>query len=129
MTYHLEWAVPGRVVLLTFSGHILLEEVTDLIAEAEPMTHSGQAPVHYIVQMDGVQTYPTSLRQLGSVTKTDTNHLIGWWVVVGAGPVVSFSLNVLANLLRVKAKTAASTNEALALLRRVDLTLLNEEVA
>lgn len=126
MAYSVEWAVPGHVVLLTLTGDITIPEIAALIADAEPLTLSASHPVHYIVYVHDLGSYPLSLRQLSAINYGHSASKVGWWMVVGAGTMAAFAVTVLAHVLNVRAKTASTVEDAMAILYRLDPALMQQ---
>ncbi len=119
-----EWMVPGRVLLTLISGDVQLAEIQASNSEAQDWIGAeGVAPVHSIVEMNSVERYPTSLKDIRSIVRADHPDKMGWVILVSDHTIVRFLTSTIAQLLRQKVRTFNRLDEARAFLWQVDPTL------
>ena len=123
MAYTFSWVVPQRILLIELEGEVKVEEMSPLVDETHAHVNSGQAPVHILIDANMLMNKPVNFQQITQLSKSMSNPATGWWIIMNPGKMVWFTASVLSKLLGVKLKSAESTQEALSILQRVDLTL------
>ena len=123
MAYTFSWVVPQRILLIELEGEVKVEEMSPLVDETHAHVNSGQAPVHILIDANKLMNRPVNFQQITQLSKSMSNPATGWWIIMNPGKMVWFTASVLSKLLGVKLKSAESTQEALSILQRVDLTL------
>ena len=123
MAYTFSWVVPQRILLIELEGEVKVEEMSPLVDETHAHVNSGQAPVHILIDANKLMNKPVNFQQITQLSKSMSNPATGWWIIMNPGKMVWFTASVLSKLLGVKLKSAESTQEALSILQRVDLTL------
>ena len=123
MAYTFSWVVPQRILLIELEGEVKVEEMSPLVDETHAHVNSGQAPVHILIDANMLMNKPVNFQQITQLSKSMSNPATGWWIIMNPGKMVWFTASVLSKLLGVKLKSAESTEEALTILQRVDLTL------
>ena len=123
MAYTFSWVVPQRILLIELEGEVKVEEMSPLVDETHAHVNSGQAPVHILIDANKLMNRPVNFQQITQLSKSMSNPATGWWIIMNPGKMVWFTASVLSKLLGVKLKSAESTEEAIIILQRVDLTL------
>lgn len=119
-----EWIVPGRVLASHFGGDLNLEEVKVSNNEAQEwIAREGVAPVHTIVDLSGVQRYPTSLKDVRSIVRVDKPEMAGWTIIVSGNTIIRFISSTVTQLLRQKVRVFDRLDEAYAFLWDTDPSL------
>jgi len=123
MAYELSWVTPSRVLRIELENEVTIEEMTHLVANTHTYVNAGQAPVHILIDATRLLNKPVNFQEFTKMSKTMSNPSTGWWVLMNPGKMVWFAASILSKLLQIKLKSAQSTEEALTILSRVDLTL------
>jgi hypothetical protein len=119
-----EWIVPGRVLASHFSGDLQLDEVKASNSEAQVwIASAGIAPVHTIVDLSGVQRYPTSLKDVRSIVRVDNPDMAGWTIIVSGNTIIRFISSTVTQLLRQKVRVFDSLVDAYTFLWETDPSL------
>lgn len=122
MPFDYRWHVVGRVALLDGYGDVTLDEFEQLAQLIYP-EQNEQMPLHVLIYSDKMETIPP-LQKLGKI-KTEGNR--GWVIFVSAdeNPLGRFLATVATQLLGLQMRIVPSLEEAQALLKRVDQTLVD----
>ncbi|MCA0458106.1 MAG: hypothetical protein LCI00_29335 [Chloroflexi bacterium] len=123
MAHSIQWVVPSRVLEIKLWDDVDMSEMTALVHETHTFVNMGQAPVHILINSTMFMNRPVNFQEINQIAKTMSNPGTGWWVIVNAGKMMWFTASVLSKLLGIKLKSANGTEEALAILKRVDFTL------
>lgn len=119
-----EWIVPGRVLASHFVGDLNLAEVKASNDEAQQwIATEGIAPVHTIVDLSGVQRYPTNLRDVRSIVRVDKPEMAGWTIIVSSNSIIRFISSTVTQLLRQKVRVFDGLEDAYHFLWETDATL------
>lgn len=123
MAYKINWVIPLRILLIELENEVPMDEMVRLVEDTHAHVNVGSAPVHILVDASKLMNRPVNFQEINKISKSMSNDATGWWVIINAGKMVWFTATILSKLLHVKLKSAASEDEALTILRRVDLTL------
>jgi hypothetical protein len=119
-----EWIVPGRVLASHFYGDLQLDEVKASNDEAQGwIAREGIAPVHTIVDMSGIQRYPTSLKDVRSIVRVDKPEMAGWTIIVSGNTIIRFISSTVTQLLRQKVRVFDGLDDAYTFLWEADSSL------
>lgn len=127
MGYEITWYEQGRVAHVKVYGEFSLEEMhrssQEIVAD---YLEKGQPPVHLLVDLLEMEKYPTQLNQVREANKIVMTHLaMGRLVIIGnMNPVVKFLASVVAQFSRIEHRIVATPEEAMEVLRRLDLSLM-----
>lgn len=94
---------------------------------AENYLETGEAPVHNIIDATELGDFPKSLKVLRESSKYSVEHPnAGWNILVGfsSNPLLKFLSSAVSQITGVKFKQVDSIEEAQAVLRRVDSSLV-----
>jgi hypothetical protein len=125
MAYRLNWLIPGRVILLELGGIVNEDSMYECDNRVVEMLDDGDADadlIHQVLMLHEIDTSP-NLRMLSHmiVPKHPRN---GWLMAVGGTHRGNqFVGNLTVHLNRLRARPAASIEEALEFLYHVDPTL------
>ena len=85
MPCELKWYLKDRVLLERLHGVVTLEDVKDSNVQLKALLASGVAPTHVIVDLSGVERFPTSLSTIKEFVKPVPNQeILGWVLIFGA---------------------------------------------
>ncbi|MEO8613368.1 MAG: hypothetical protein ABI690_36090 [Chloroflexota bacterium] len=123
MAYQVTWLVENRIVHVLNSGVANAEDVVNSMREAIALLDSGEAPVHMLVES---QTEGSDI-SLGDLLKIIRNNPkstnIGWAVFVSENKMNRFFGSMGTQISGVQTKTFPTMAEAIAFLKRADITL------
>lgn len=117
------WLVPERIFVFHVYGEMAIDDVAQSSEAAIQYARSGQPPVHGIIDIRDVTSYPKSVDQFRQAAAILKEPNIGWIIGVSNDRVLSFIGDTVAQLSRVKSKTFNNPDDALEFLWRVDSTL------
>lgn len=123
MAYKINWVIPLRILLIELENEVPMDEMVRLVEDTHAHVNVGNAPVHIMIDASKLLNRPVDFQEITRISKSMSNPSTGWWILVNAGKMMWFTTQILSKLLQVKLKSAASVDEALTILRRVDLTL------
>lgn len=125
MAYRIDWLVPRKVLLSTFTGDISKDELHTFIEDIRARIHSGERPIYHISNSLAMGRVQVSLKVLTDLVKSvsmigeigiqiDINH---------PRTMNTFFANVASQIIKLKTYTVGSLDEAVALLKRSDRSL------
>jgi len=130
MAYEITWTQQGRIAQAKIVDSISIEEL-----EAYGQTliddylEAGQAPVHIISDARQMTHFPTNMLKIKQLTQTWLKHPnMGWAIVIGkTNPMLNFLAATITQVIGVKYRMVATPEEALAILRSFDPSLIAVE--
>ena len=129
MPYNLSWLNEKRVVLETLSGVIDMDEATKAANTTAEFIQQGQAPVHLIVDVSGMEKFPTNVRSVRSISGYLNDPNLGWMVIVGANHLVNFISTIVSQVVNFQLSRAETVEKAVAFLEKQDATLTRAPAA
>ena len=123
MAYKLSWVIPLRVLLIELENEVTMGEMVLMVAETHVYVNAGVPQIHILIDATKLLNKLINFREMNEIAKSIPNPAIGWWVLINPGKMIWFAASMLSRLLNIKLKSAESTQEALSILQRVDLTL------
>jgi len=123
------WSVPKRVVRIHIDGETGLELFRQLIDGVKPFLEEGVEPVHVILDDATAGPPPVSIKQLKAVMDIgkETMNKLGWVVGVGdVNPIAKVVIPLLTRIVKIKYVRVDTMEDALAILKRQDLSLTGE---
>jgi len=131
MPVDLSWHQPGRVIYERFYDAVTIEELTAIQERFFQFLLEGQAPVHSIIDLSAVRSYPKSINQVRQALKPDQTGKGGRVVlVVGTNAVIRFITSMISQISFKNAQfTFCSTlDESIAYLRQIDPSVTVESM-
>ena len=131
MPVDLSWQQPRRVIYERFYDAITVEELTAIQQQFFQLLRDGDAPVHSIIDLSAVKSYPKSINQVRQALAPDPTGKGGRVVlVVGTNPIIRFMTSMVSQIVFKDAQfTFCSTlDEAFAYLRQIDPTITIDRV-
>ncbi len=130
MPYEISWYTRDRIIYEQLYGDFSLDDIYNIGREFDNYVSQSVAPVHLVVNMGNIKTYPTDLnamrRRLGEFNKSG----IGWIIVLIAPenpPLVYMCLGMIQFLIpRVHLRFMKRLDEAITFLQSGDPTLPDE---
>lgn len=127
MTHYHDWLIENKVVYVKFWGDISVEEVGEAFAKSNTFSLETQnPPVHFLHNWGEVSSFPKKLHELRRLTKSvkGDSRRIGWVVVFGTeNMIMRFLGDVFFQMFRVRFRMFLDETEAIAFLKRVDMTI------
>ncbi|MDX1990905.1 MAG: hypothetical protein SF029_00855 [bacterium] len=123
MAIDLCWQIEHRVVLITISGDIILEDIGAAEDALWNFVKDGHQPVHVIFDVRRISSFPMNLRQIRERFKDRDRTGIGWRVLIIHHSMARLLAVIVFQLLNVPFRIVRSPAEALAFLLEQDDTL------
>ena len=129
MPCELKWYLQDRVLLQRLSGVVTLEDVKASNAQLKTFLASGVAPTHVIVDLSGVERFPTSLSTIKEFVQPVPNQdILGWVLIFGAkNALLRFLASMVTQLAgeNVRMRMLDTLPQAIDFIRKQDETLVN----
>lgn len=123
MTYQIEWQIPQRVILVTYTDQITVEDLTGVNRQLAVFHEEGIAPIHVISYLK-TNKFPTSVKTVREVMNILKYEKWGWYIVAGfENSLGRFLMVMITNAFNLKAKATTNLDEGLEILYRLDTTL------
>jgi len=124
MPYEFEWRIEGRVLYERAYGSFSLEELRQFNEEVTVYVASSTTPpVHLVVDLTGLETYPTNLREvIGTMRRRETKK-IGWTIIITEHIVMRFLASMAVQIAGVRLRTFTKVQDAYDFLSEFDATL------
>ncbi len=125
MNYKLEWHVPKRVIYVTVSGDVSLEELEQFNHYMIEYLEQGKAPVHLVSVGENIKRVPTNLMEIKKTITYLQHPNMGWTIVVQekANPLTGFMLSVASQATGMKFHQVKNVSDGLEMLRRLDQSI------
>jgi len=125
MDYRLEWHVPNRVLLLTVSGDVSLDDLVGFNSAVIDCLEHGTAPIHVVSIGDNIRRVPTNLMLIKESVTYLQHPKMGWTIIVQekANPVTGFMVSVAAQATGMKLHQVKNLADGLETLRRLDQSI------
>ncbi len=126
MSYTSEWQIPDRVILFQLGDTYTLEDAGRLNSHMLNLLNQSTQLLHMLVDLVELRHYPLRLtEEVWAITLCLRHPQMGWLMVVnnGTNPMALFIASVVSKTTGVKMRFVKSQEEAMEILRRMDLTL------
>lgn len=115
------WYIEGRVVLTRLFGNVTVDELEAASKEGTALNDSGVAPVYGIVDMTGLEHFPSRLSDVTKLIQGGKSDKLSWIIVYGIpNRMANFLATVFAQLVRTNFKVVNTQDEALQLVERLE---------
>lgn len=123
MTYQIEWQIPQRVILITYTDKITIEDLAGVNQDLAIFHEEGIAPIHVVSYLK-TNKFPTNAKTIKEVMNIMSFEKWGWYIVAGfENSLGRFLMTMISNAFNVKAKATTDLEEGLEALHRLDATL------
>ena len=132
MTVEITWQQPKRVIYERFYDVVTVEELTSIQQTFFQYLIDGDAPVHSIIDLSAVRSYPKSINQVRQAFVPDKTGKGGRVVIiVGSNVVMRFITSMVSQIAFKDAQFTFcnSVGEAVAYLRQLDPTVTIEDIS
>ena len=125
MEYGFEWHIPKRVLVLTVSGDVSMDDLAQFNQSMIDNLEQGNAPVHLISIGHNIQRVPTNLMLIKETVTFLQHPNMGWVVIVQekANPVTGFIVSVATQATGMKMRQVKNVPDAVETLKRLDQTI------
>lgn len=122
MAYEISWLIDKRLLQLKLFGSETVSEAREIIIQLAKITHTGEPPIHFLIDMLDVQPNGFPLSALPSLARIELRN-IGWTAFVARNKVVQMIASVAIRLTGRPFKFFQSHEQALQFLLSSDPTL------
>lgn len=124
MSFQIVWCLDQRIVSVQMSHIVTKEEAFQLGREIEQYVKAGTPPVHVVVDALELKQYPMNIGLLRDASRYLFSSKCGWAIMVGHNnSLTRFLASAVTQMAHVNFRIAADWDEALATLKKVDMTL------
>ncbi|MBI1258666.1 MAG: hypothetical protein GC204_14455 [Chloroflexi bacterium] len=131
MSVEISWQQPKRVIYERFYDAVTVEELTSIQQTFFQFLIDGDAPVHSIIDLSAVRSYPKSINQVRQAFVADKTGKGGRVVlIVGSNVIMRFITSMVSQIAFKDAQFTFcnSVDEALAYLRQIDSSVTLEQI-
>lgn len=122
MPYTVSWYIENRVLLITISGRVTLEDLQALHNDSYQHVLQSSNRVHAIADLSAFEGIPTKLSGLSSVVNKEKHPNQGMTVLVlpNLNVIFRFVGGLILQTLRLEYRVCQTMDEAVDILQRVD---------
>jgi len=122
MPYEITWYIEERVLNMSISGNIELEEFERMHKESFALVEKSPYTVHAIVDLSEFDAAPTNLRMMSSASNSNKSDKQGMTVMVmpKIHGMFRFVTSVIMQTLRLEYRICQTQDDAIEILRRID---------
>jgi hypothetical protein len=132
MPYTLSWYKPNLVMHVKITGKFSEEEMFEYPEKIrDEYLPAGKAPVHLIIDIFDIEEYPRNISIIQKAVSIFQQHpSMGWVVLVGFNnPLTRFIANINLQIFGLSFRFAATMEEAIESLTKVDIRMLENNTA
>jgi hypothetical protein len=125
MPYEISWHLEKRVLMVKLFG-VLIEQESNEVSEINTRhLQEGIAPVHIIVDTNGLEKFPVNLRQNSQYMAYLSSPSLGWVIVLGLSNnmLARFAVTVISQVVKFRLAQRTTVADALSYLESQDATL------
>lgn len=124
MSVSITWKIERRIIYVDFSGGVTVEEIEHASRAVVQYIRAGQAPVHVIADMIGVERYPREFgRLVGAIPNLAENNL-GKTILIGNNDrLVQLMVTVIRHAVQIDLRMFENMDRTLTFLQETDPTL------
>ncbi len=126
MPYSMDWIVDKRVIRIVIAGELDSETIHTMVEDSRRMTNEGISPIHAIADATRAESIPKYINQIIKEFKGVKPESSGFTIIIANNSVTRFFAQMLLTVLRLEVRFAANIEEAIDILRCVDMTIPSE---
>jgi hypothetical protein len=129
MPYQVSWYVDQRVVYFNAYGSATVEDIQKMNMETQNYVRAGQPLVHVLVDLSGLDKFPTNMAGMRQSLQQMDHERMGWVVVCGAGnALLRFVASLITQFVipNVRLRMFDTVQQGIEFLRERDSTLAEE---
>ena len=125
MQFGLEWHMPRRVLILTVSGDVSLEELVQFNTAMLSHLEQGVPPVHLVSLGDNIRRVPTNILLIKQTLTYLQHPNMGWTIIVQekANSLAGFMVSVAAQATGMKMRQVKNASDGVETLARLDQSI------
>jgi hypothetical protein len=127
MPYEIRWYEDKRIIFEQLYGDLDMSAVIEAANATEQHIKQGNAPVHLVIDVSGMKSFPTNMTKINSVSGYLKDPNLGWVVLVGGNPLTNFVTQVVSQVVRFRVGQRPTLEQAIEFLRKQDATLNGEK--
>jgi hypothetical protein len=130
MSVSVTWKIERRLIYVDFSGSVTIEEIEKASHTVVQYIRSGQAPVHVVADMTGVDHYPREFGRLAGAIPHLAETNLGKTILIGTNSgLIQMMVSVIRHAVQIDLRMFNSLEKTLAFLHETDPTLPDEKPA
>jgi hypothetical protein len=132
MSVEISWQQPKRVIYERFYDAVTIEELTSIQQTFFEYLRAGDTPVHSIIDLAAVRSYPKSINQVRQAFVPDPTGKGGRvMIVIGSNVILRFITSMISQIAFKDAQFTfcTSLDEAVVYLRQLDPTVTIEQLS
>jgi hypothetical protein len=127
MPVQINWYIPERVLLATYSGDVSREDILKQYQDGIKLCDSVSSPcVHMIVDLADMTSFPKTISDYKG-TFGEKARNAGWVVLVGDNKIVRLLSSVVTNLMKLNFAYVRTLDEAIQFISQRDNSFSYEE--
>lgn len=112
MPVTIEWISEPYIQLVRCTGVLTTEEIEQWMHSSLVIFNEQTHEVHSVIDMKDTQRIAANIMKMPSVMRTLSHPNAGWAAVVGTTPLISFWLEVLTHVVKIRFKIFKTIDEA-----------------
>ncbi len=129
MTVSVTWKFERRIIDVKFSGRVTIEEIEQASHTVVRYIREGQAPVHVVANMIGVEHYPREFGRLAGAIPHLAEKNLGKTILIGSNDrLVQLMVSVIRHAVQIDLRMFDSLEKTLIFLSEADPTLPGAKV-
>lgn len=113
MTHQIGWWLAGKVLPIEIEGAVDVAELGEIMQTNARYFAQGDPPVHLLVDVLKVQSFPTNLVEMRKLEKFDQSVPVGWVVIITTNILMRFIGSMSAQLGGAKVRHFPTIDEAI----------------
>lgn len=128
MSVSITWRIERRIIYIDFGGSVSIEQIEQASQTVTQYIRAGQAPVHVIADMLGVESYPREFGRLAGAIPHLAETNLGKTILIGTNDrLLQLMVSVIRHAVQIDLRMFDSLEKTLAFLRETDPTLPDEK--
>jgi hypothetical protein len=124
MTITVEWLIEGKVLICTSDENVTIEDMATTDKIIYGYLQQATRPIHQVLDVQQTQNFPLHVRTMIDATPTFKHPNAGWFVILSEKrDARQFVASLMAQIIGVRFRFAASMEQALVFLKKADPTL------
>jgi len=125
MSIETSWLVENEVMVVKMSGTLTLDDMRKGTVTSLDALEHATSKVHQIIDLSEVKSLPNNIAEFGKLAQPANEHpMMGWVIVHGIqNKLIKFIATMTGHVSKTKLKVVDSRQEAIDVLKRLDITL------
>jgi hypothetical protein len=113
MAYSVDWLIKDRLIFVSISGDITLEDVAALNESITALLDAGQAPIHMLADIKDMGKFPFDLISMQRTSTYLKHPKLGLVMMYGASRIASSFAQMITQIAGIKLRVVQSYTDAL----------------